>query len=694
LAIETKARDELAAIADIKVQQVVAWRRERIGDAALIASNTMMSPVQKVLAGAADEEARARVLSWMNALQNQFGYTNVILADLKGKVRLSAGRVSQSDVQHYARLVDRVARAGVVVFNDLHRDGGLSMPHLGLNIPLRFAPNGLPQGVLLMGIDPSDNLYPLVQTWPTPSRTGEVLLARREGDEVVYLNELRHRKDTALKLRIPVTQTNTPVVKAAFGLEGVDEGVDYRGVPVLAATRRVPGSPWVLVAKVDAEEIYSALRSEINWLLAIVFSLILAAGAVCGLVWRNLLASYYRQKYEVELERKKSEEERAKLQQQLVQAQKMESVGRLAGGVAHDFNNLLTVINGYAALSLAQLDRGHPLHTPISEIGKAGARAASLTQQLLALSRKQIIKPSSVDLNDVITDMGNILPSLLGDNVKVVIVPETPLGRVLVDPGQMKQVLMNLAVNAKHAMPGGGRLVIETGNAEIDSSYCANHEDIKPGSYVVMTVSDTGAGMAPETLRQIFEPFFTTKPEGHGTGLGLSTVYGIVKQSGGWIWAYSEAGKGASFKIYLPRLDVPVEDPIAVKPASGSLHGTECILVAEDQTDVRMLTAKILRGFGYQVLEASNGQEALLLAERTQIPIHLMVTDVVMPGMSGRELARQLLASRPATKVLYMSGYTANVIARQGVLDPGVAYLAKPFAPEALAGKVREVLGA
>jgi PAS domain S-box-containing protein len=394
-------------------------------------------------------------------------------------------------------------------------------------------------------------------------------------------------------------------------------------------------------------------------------------------------------------ERKRAERERARLEEELQQAQKMESVGRLAGGVAHDFNNLLTVINGHSDLMLGRLSEGDPLRNSLAEIRKAGGRAAGLTQQLLAFSRKQIVEPKPVNLNQLVAETRDMLERLAGEDIELVTVPAPGLGAVMADQGQLCQVLMNLVANAKDAMPGGGRLTIETANLDLDRDCAAAHSEIAPGPYILLTVSDTGTGMDEETREHIFEPFFTTKDVGKGTGLGLSTVYGIVRQCEGWIWVYSEPGQGATFKIYLPRVE-QTPAPAAAEapaPAPGTLRGAETVLVVEDQEDVRRLTVEILKSYGYRVLEAALGGDALLLAEQHPGPIHLLLTDVAMPRMTGKELAGRLKPLRPQMRALYMSGYAENVIAQQGTLDPGVAYISKPFTPEALALKVREALG-
>ena len=389
--------------------------------------------------------------------------------------------------------------------------------------------------------------------------------------------------------------------------------------------------------------------------------------------------------------RKRAEEDRTRLEDQLRQAQKMESIGRLAGGIAHDFNNLLTVINGYSEMLLACGPSTECQRTGLTQIAQAGRQAASLTAQLLAFSRRQIIQPRPLNLNHVVAEAGEMLRRLITEDIELQVELESDLARVMADSSQLHQVLMNLVLNARDAMPAGGRLLIETANVVLDERYTATHAEVTPGPSVMLAVSDTGHGMDELTLRRVFEPFFTTKGPGAGTGLGLSTVYGIVHQNGGWIWAYSEPGKGSTFKIYLPRLD---EAPAAPEPfsAAGEGVGFETILLVEDQEQVREFAALALSDCGYRVIEAPNGLAAMDVARQYEGDIHLLLTDVVMPGMGGRELAETLIQERPEIKVLYSTGYTENVIVQHGVLKSGLHYLAKPFTPRVLTAKVREVL--
>ncbi len=389
---------------------------------------------------------------------------------------------------------------------------------------------------------------------------------------------------------------------------------------------------------------------------------------------------------------KKKEEEMAALQDQLRQSQKMEAIGQLAGGIAHDFNNLLTVIKGYCQLSLLELKEGDPLRANIEEINKASEKAANLTRQILAFSRRQPMEMKVLDLNLVIRDLEKMLRRIIGEDIELLTSLSEDLGRVMSDPGQIEQVIMNLAVNARDAMQGGGKLTIETANVELDEEYARSHIAVTPGRYVMLSVSDTGVGISPEIKERIFEPFFTTKEKGRGTGLGLSTVYGIVKQSGGNIWVYSEPAQGTTFKIYLPRVDEPAEELRKKIEYEEIPRGSETILLVEDDEKVRELAVKVLRMHGYEVIEAGSPTDALRICQELKRPIHLVLTDVVMPEMSGRQLAERLREVCVEVKVLYMSGYTDNSIVRHGVLEKGVDFIQKPFTIDGLARKVREVL--
>ncbi len=394
-------------------------------------------------------------------------------------------------------------------------------------------------------------------------------------------------------------------------------------------------------------------------------------------------------------ERKRSEAALARSEEQLRHAQKMEAVGRLAGGVAHDFNNLLSVVLSYTGLMLSNLPKEHPHHPDLHEIQRAGLRAAELTRQLLTFSRHRVVQPAVVDLNKLVGAMHRMIARLLGPGVEVTVLAGAQLGRVKADAGQLEQVLMNLVVNARDAMPRGGKLTIQTGDVELDEEYARQHLGVTPGPYVKLVVTDTGTGMDRATQAHIFEPFFTTKAPGHGTGLGLATVFGIVQQSGGHVWVYSEPGVGTTFKVYLPRARggddaQPAPSKSAAEPADGLAAGT--ILLVEDDEYVRASTRNVLRRAGYEVLEAASAVEALRVAEGYEPAIDMLLTDVVLPRMTGPQLADRLRATRPGLPVLFMSGYTDEAIVEHGILEAGLAYIEKPITVDLLTRRVREVL--
>jgi nitrogen-specific signal transduction histidine kinase len=381
------------------------------------------------------------------------------------------------------------------------------------------------------------------------------------------------------------------------------------------------------------------------------------------------------------------------LQAQLQQAMKMEAVGRLAGGVAHDFNNLLTVITGYSELLLQKIGKESPMRGEAEEIKRAGERAASLTQQLLAFSRKQIIEPKVLHLDSLVAEMHKMLTRLIGEDIVLQATTGKSPGSVKVDPGQFQQILMNLVVNARDAMPDGGKIVIETANVDLDEGYCTLHPYVTPGRFVMLSVSDTGMGMSEEVKARIFEPFFTTKERGSGTGLGLATTYGAVHQAGGSIEVYSEVGIGTTFKIFLPRVEEQVITLVNNDIPTDLPGGTETVLIVEDEGMLRNLCVQILEQLGYRVLQARNGTEAIAEVQGYDDRIDLLLTDVVMPGMNGSELATHLVLHNPEMKVLFTSGYTEDVISHHGVLAEGVSFIGKPYTTSSLARKVREVLG-
>jgi PAS domain S-box-containing protein len=930
--IERAAETQLLTVADTKVREITEWRNVHLGQArSIMADAFTLAALRRVIEGKAAPPERAAVVDLLRSICANLRYAGAVLVDPDGRPVLWEGR-RFGDTGHLQAVMRQVIEAGDVVEHDFDVAELPNAPHLGLDLPLRAGPGGPIIGGLLLSIDPQDFLYPL-ETWPVPSRSAEVLLVRRDGESVLYLSSLRRQRDATLRLRIPLGRGEVAAVMAAQGRQGNVEAVDYRGVPVFAALRPVPGTSWFLIAKIDSEEVGEPVRRRFLLLGVTAVSLILTAGALMLFLWRREQLNLYRERYESEIahralveqynylsrfandvillidadgviltandraadvygyspaelhgmhirqlrapssrpaidadwqlakergslifetvhqrrdgsqlavevstrnivtegknlqqsiirdisDRKRAErelsqsesrfrqlvenapygilvvegptivyanteamrmfgaateaglvghsllervrpeehevvgrrfqdlaagrlppmaerrylrlngeefwaavsaamidynqrpasllfyrditaakragEEHALLEEQLRQSQKMESVGRLAGGVAHDFNNYLTVINGYCEMLLAGPDAGPEIRDSLREVRSAGEKAASLTRQLLLFSRKQIATPSILSLGQVVTDSGQLLRRLIGEDIEIVTRLDAPSGSVTADPVQLGQVLMNLVINARDAMPGGGRIAIETGQREIDQAAAARFA-VPPGRYAVLSVADTGVGMTPEVQERIFEPFFTTKGVGAGTGLGLSTAYGIVRQAGGWIDVQSSPGAGSRFEICLPFSEAVPAQAAPPEAGAGAARGQETLLIVEDQADVRRLALSILKASGYRLLQAENAEQALDLSASYAGKIDLLVTDVIMPGLNGRQLADRLVEERPGLKVLYTSGYSGDVIALQGSLEPGMEYLPKPFGAAQLSAKVREVLGA
>jgi PAS domain S-box-containing protein len=484
------------------------------------------------------------------------------------------------------------------------------------------------------------------------------------------------------------------VILLALDLEGRITQVNRKGAALLERSEsELIGREWITTCL--PERVHEQARTSFAAVYAgdlsvIEMPIVPRSGRERLIEWRNMLLRDETGDVTGTLSSGTDITDRRTLEQQYYQAQKMEAVGRLAGGVAHDFNNLLTAILGYCELLLADRRPDDPEQQDISEIQKAGVRAASLTSQLLAFSRKQIIEPSVIDLNAVVADMRPMLERLIGEDVRVVLALAADLSPVLADRGQIEQIVMNLAVNARDAMPGGGALTIDTANVELDEHYAKTHLDVRPGAYVMLAMTDTGSGMTPDVMARLFEPFFTTKEPGRGTGLGLATVHGIVLRSGGSVGVYSEPGKGTSFKVYLPQA-APGEAVETPRPSPREQGGNETILVVEDAEGLRHLAQRLLERQGYRVLVAADAEEALEEFERHP-SIDVLLTDVVMPGGSGPDLAARLRQQRDSLKVIYMSGYTEDAITRHGVLISGVAFVEKPFTAAALGAKIREVL--
>ncbi|MCU1267054.1 MAG: domain S-box-containing protein [Acidobacteria bacterium] len=554
----------------------------------------------------------------------------------------------------YERLVERIAALGqalgtardlTVIFRALRDFAIVSLPSESVVISL-YEPEKKTRRLCYCWADNQE--YDLDSLPDVPVKDGPTGRAIKSGSVVIENNFEQH----ARTMQSPIT---------------VGEGVEDKSLSVLAAPMTVMGRTLGCVeiqsyqAGAYSKDHATAMRMAAN----------LAANAI-----ENVTL----------IEREQVKEE------QLRQSQKMDAIGQLAGGVAHDFNNLLTVITGYSELTLRRMSKDDPLRSNIEGITSAGLRAAGLTRQLLAFSRQQILQAKVLDLNVVVKEMDRMLQRLIGEDIDLLTLLQPSLGQIKGDPGQLEQVLLNLVVNARDAMPRGGKITIETSHKYLDEAYAREHVAVQPGHYVVLTVSDTGIGMDAETQKRIFDPFFTTKEIGKGTGLGLSTVYGIVKQSGGSIWVYSETGRGTTFKVYLPRVDVVIESEELTDGSPAVRGGVETILLVEDDESVRQLAVETLESYGYVVIAAAGGEEGLRICSERKGNIDLMITDVVMPRMSGRELAEQLAAIRPEARVLYMSGYTDDAIIRHGILEQNMPFIQKPFLPDALALKARELL--
>ncbi|MFO7912662.1 MAG: ATP-binding protein [Desulfotignum sp.] len=701
-AARQEAIAHLTRIGQGQAEAVAAWRATQLAQAAAVMQIPFLA--QEVIRFLTDprhnnaHHLRTRFAS----LLSRYQYSDILVLDQEGRIGLGRTRNAETTTI-YASALKQAFHKGAPVFARMHMDGTGEKPCISIVIPVfgqspdAVLPDFQPLGGLVVIQEAEKGLYPLLRSWPASAETGETLLVRRDKESVVFLNNLAVYTGTALKLQVSVAKKDALVVMAALGRQGIVQGKDYRGVEVVAVLLPVPDSPWYMVAKQDAARVFA------QWQARSVFLLTLFAALAGGLVVMGLLAwqehkmarykRLYRSEARLRREAKQAEAEREKLNAQFQQAQKMESVGRLAGGVAHDYNNMLNVILGYAELALGKIDPADPVHDNLKKIHTAATRSADITRQLLAFARKQTISPQVLDLNRTIDEgMLQILHRLMGENIDVSWQPADTLWPVKMDPVQIDQILANLCVNARDAIADVGKVAIETGSKSFDQAYCDDHPGFVPGDFVMLAVSDNGCGMDKETRDNMFEPFYTTKKAGKGTGLGLATVYGIVRQNNGFINVYSEPENGTTIKIYLAR---HTEQPEQAQPGKQvqipSGHG-ETILVAEDETVILELACAMLEQLGYTALAAASPEEALHLAKKYAGPIHLLITDVVMPGMNGRDLAAQLAQLRPDLKVVFMSGYTANVIAHHGVLDPDVHFMQKPFSMEDIAAKVREVL--
>ena len=808
-------RRNLSVVADTRRDLLEKRIADALADASFVATfPSVRALVSAAPQGSSGEGSVPHIGAILSDFRRVYGPRSISICDAAGaSVASSDGAAPGADAVTLAR---EAARTGTSRVDLVREPDGVT--GLALAVPVsteagaRESPGGKAHGAVLVVADATTTIFDLLgYPFTSAASTAEALLVRREGNGTLHLSPLRFRPDPPFTLR---HEPGAPVLATGEAPDGDDvfgSFVDYRGVRVLSARRKLKLAPWSLVIKVDEDEALTpfkkdALRRGLTWG---VFLLALIAAAF-GL-WRSLVASHevalarseksaeakvvrlnkeledalawQRQIFEgsrdavfvsdeearfvavnhaateltgyAQMEllamgipdlheepdlaayrafhqrilrgeqilsvapiRKKDGSkvtvefnnrlvtiggmhfmhtagrdmtERLQLEAQLRQSQKMEAVGRLAGGVAHDFNNLLTVIQGYAELLGGSLGGDAEKRESVTEIVRAAERASALTRQLLAFSRRQVLETRVLDLGEVVADAERMLRRLIGEDVEVVVVKPAALGRVKADPGQIEQVLLNLAINSRDSMPGGGRLTVELADLSLDAPLTTSHDSLPSGRYVVISVRDTGCGMDAGTLTHLFEPFFTTKEKGKGTGLGLATVFGIVKQSGGYVDVASAPGAGTTFRIYLPRSDAPTTS--GVHPRVSSRSGSETVLVVEDEAAVRSLVQAVLERRGYAVLAASDGAAALDLVDKHAGVIHLLLTDVVMPGMNGRDLAMRVKARRPAIKVVFMSGYTADVPADFG-MEGGPAFLGKPFSERTLTVKLREVLDA
>jgi PAS domain S-box-containing protein len=799
--IRSERYEEIAAVAGLKVKEIDQWRLERLADVHEFSKNPL---IRNAILGLikAPKEARLRELI-VEQLELERGlglYSDAFILDTNGRVLISViGGSSVLDTSETSVFNETISTHKPVL-TDLFRadDGKVYIDAMDVI----FGESGRSGAVIILRSNADNFLYPLIDTWPVPSRTAQTLLLEKVGDDIVFLSNSPLRAGGALTLRVPIDSNMPIAVQAGLGKVGMFEGKDYRGKDVLADFRPVPSTSWLLVAKVDSSEILTEARYRgvVVILLVILFIVLTMMGTAYayrkdqvtiyrelsqtgvalreseekfrGLVegstsaiWihdgknflyanpaalqmtgynfdelsrlgvTNLIHPDFRESvmkrseermkgnelpkhYEYQIVRKNGEavwidfsgalidyqgsqaiiasaydiSDRKRLEEQLVQAQKMEAIGRLAGGVAHDYNNMLAVIMGYTELAAMILGKDDPVYNYIDMIRSTSRRGADLTRQLLAFARREIISPKPIEPNRAIFVLQKMIQKLIGEDISLKFLPGRNVWNIKIDPTQFDQILVNLATNARDAIGGVGKIVIETSNIVADAAYTRGKIGFPPGEYVVLSFSDNGKGMDKETLDKIFEPFFTTKEKGRGTGLGLSTLYGIVGQNGGSVDVYSEPGKGTTFKFYFPRYYGEVEAP-EDEEETLDVSGSETILIVEDEEELLDLTKSSLEEYGYKVLTSLSPGKSILLCEMYHDEINLLLTDVVMPSMNGKELRDRIQRIMPGIKTLFMSGYTADIIAHRGVLEEDVEFIQKPFTPYALARKVREVLG-
>ncbi len=797
---------ELDSVAALKLEELAQWRRSAMDETAFAASYPFVHTASlRVVRGGLDAALVEHGREVLAAVADHRGFDRLALLLADGRVVMEAARRPVGDGGECDPALVARALATWSPQSALAARSEEGRTRLDVVVPVRPEPGGVPV-LVLSRLDMSAYLEGFTVRWPGPTKSGGVVLARRDRDDALFITAPPGRGDWALRTRVPLRERGRGVVEAVLRSDGVFSGANDQGTPLLFSVRHVPDSDWVLYTRMELAEVEAPILRPAKVIAALLAAVLAGGGLALALSWRNQVRQHRRllsareelvqsqarfralidrstdiilvldaggryrfwspsatevlgwtaeerlgkvaleflhpddrsrvtevfeglvasaggsaQAVRYQCQRKdgawrqieaqvrnclddpavrgvivngRDVTEQRSLEEQFQQAQKLESVGRLAGGIAHDFNNLLTVILG-SAEALQEDVRGGSRPSPedVGAIREAGERARDLTRQLLAFARKQVIALVPLDLNALVRGAEKLLRRVLGEDVELAAALAPDLWAVRCDPGQIEQVVLNLAVNARDAMASGGRLLIETANVEVDERLTAAHPGMRAGPHVRLSLRDTGHGMSPEVKAHLFEPFFTTKAPGQGTGLGLATVYGIVKQSNGYILANSAAGQGTSFEIYLPRtLDAPraTSATAAAVPAGGD----ETILLVEDDPQVRDITVRSLRSGGYRVLVARDEREALAVAGSEARRLDLLVTDVVMPGGYGPAVAESLRRLQPALRVLYVSGYTQDAIAERGVLADGIEFLNKPFTPSALLSRVRTVLDA
>ena len=817
------AETALSHIAQSKLDQLINWREEQLKDAAILAENPFVKENIASLIQAPQSTGALDLTNWLETYLARYHYTSISILDGERisvyQIPFVENETTNTIHKENPEWLEEAVLTRKPILTDIHRDPITRVIHIGSVIPIYVHTNdSLPVGFLVLQFDLSRFLYPLIESWPTNSQTGETLLVRKEGDDVLFLSNLRYRPNSALEFRIPLAQKDLPAGLAIGGATGAVAGRDYRGEKVFSVLRSIPDTNWYMVVKIDQNEALSGWLDVSRNILIMLCALVLATGSFFLWMWYRQNKNYYRDLYltanlaekkllEESTKLKVSEErfrkalqlspfpamlhaengkvllvnqqwcvltgyapeeistigdwtelaygtrneeiktyieslyqqneklnegifnirckdgstrmwdfasmpmgrdtnglrlvlsmamdvtEKQEMQNRLSQAEKLNSIGQLAGGVAHDFNNLLMGIMNYVDICLLEVEPGSNLHEWLNEINSIAERSAGITRQLLAFARKQAISPKVLDLNSVVPSMHNMLQRLIGEDIAIQWEPEKDLWSIMMDSSQLDQILTNLCVNARDAIPGVGNITIAAKNISIDTEFALSHAEATPGDYVVLTVSDNGCGMDEETLQHAFEPFYTSKAFGKGTGLGLATVYGIVKQNKGFLEVRSQQNVGTTLDIYFPRHVETIHDTESIAiPAKPCKQGHETILLTEDEPAIRKTIEMGLTHRGYKVLSAENPEQGFRLVDEYNGNIDLLITDLIMPGMNGYEFAIALQQKNPNLKVIYMSGYNQDIIVEKGVLKQGVTFISKPFAAKDLEEKIRKLL--